>query len=156
MQHSWRFGAVVVQHGYFERIIARNVFQRVENFERALTNCLHLLQDGGILELSVPLDLSYEAWAHIDDRRAFNDKTWARIIDAWWQYDGWDAYRFEIVSTGYGVQAEYGVRYLNEHNSDWAGALLEPRVIDAIHVTLRKRSLINDEKNQLPQQLFME
>ena len=152
---SWRFGSVQLQRSYFQKIIAKNVFQRVKNVTTVLTHCLELLQDGGVLELSVPLDLSYDAWAHIDDKRAFNDKTWERIVESWWQY-GWQTHRFELASIGFGLHNEFGMKLLAENGNDWGAALRTARAIDVIQVTLRKRELTDDERKQLPQALFMD
>ncbi|MGL4767364.1 MAG: hypothetical protein ACRCV6_04715, partial [Formosimonas sp.] len=153
--HSWRFGHVSLQRGAFHKILAHNVFQRVDDLAISLRNCLELLADGGLLELSVPLDLSYDAWAHIDDKRAFNDQTWQRIIDNWWQH-GWGEHRFEVASIGYGVHNAYGHQVIAEHGGDWGAAMKVPRAIDTTNVTLRKRALTIDERRQLPHVRFMD
>ncbi len=152
---SWRFTNAQLQANYFESIIAHDVFHRVEDLSNALRNCLTLLQDGGVLALSVPLELSYEMWAHVDDRRAFNENTWTRILDDWWAL-GWGDYRFELASVGYGLNSNYGMAQLQALDGDWAAALKKPRVIDRQNITLRKRAITDDERRQLPQHRFMD
>ena len=153
--HSWRFGNVILQRNSFQKIIAHNVFQRVDDLKLALTNCLELLAVGGNMELTVPLDLSYDAWMHIDDKRAFNDKTWESIINNWWQH-GWGDYRFEIRHMGFGLHNEYGHQVIAANGGDWGVAIKTPRAIDTISVTLHKRPLKDDEPQQLPQTRFMD
>lgn len=153
--HSWRFGNVALPRNHFHTILAKNVFQRVDDLQIALTNCLELLVDGGIIELTVPLDLSYDAWMHIDDKRAFNTQTWQHIINDWWHY-GWQTHRLEIINTGLGLHNEYGMQLLAENGNNWEEALRTPRAIDFMNVTLRKRALNGDEIKQLPQARFMD
>ena len=153
--HSWRYGHTTLKRGHFEKIIAKNTFQKIPNFKQALTNCLDLLSDGGTVEIVVPLDMSLDSWSGLDDCRAFNDKTWGRIIDDWWQY-GWLSHRFEIAETGFGLHNEHGMRVLNDNGHNWDAAMRSPRAIDSMTVILRKRPLTSEESAQLPQVRFLD
>lgn len=152
---SWRYGSSFLKKNYFQTIIAKNVFQRVDDFKMALTNCLDLLQEGGTLEITVPLDFSYDAWMHIDDKRAFNDKSWEKIMDNWWQY-GWHSHRFELINTGFGIHTKHGMAVLAEHHHDWTSALRVPRVVDFIQVILRKCALTEEDRKKLPAVRFLD
>lgn len=153
--HSWRYGHTTLKRGHFEKIIAKNTFQKIPNLKQALTNCLDLLSDGGTVEIVVPLDMSLDSWSGLDDCRAFNDKTWGRIIDDWWQY-GWLSHRFEIAETGFGLHNEHGMRVLNDNGHNWDAAMRSPRAIDSMTVVLRKRPLTSEESAQLPQVRFLD
>lgn len=152
---SWRFGQTRLTRDYFDKIIAKNVFQRVSNLRAALTNCLHLLRDGGEVELVVPLDLSLDAWQSADTKRAFNENTFQSIINDWWQY-GWTTHRFEIVHTGMGMHNPHGMTVLTDNGGDWQAALNQPRAIDSQTIVLRKRALTDDELTELPQTRFLD
>lgn len=152
---SWRFGQTTLEPAYFDKIMAKNVFQRVKDFKQSLRNCLDLLKDGGTLHISVPLDLSYEAWSHIDDRRAFNDRTWEHIVNDFWRYE-FNTHRFEVIETGYGVNNAYGVAVLTENGGDWVAGRKAPRVVDHQNLVLRKRPLNEDEHSFLLQARFMD
>lgn len=124
------------------------------NVTTVLTHCLELL--AGRAGAVGAADLSYDAWAHIDDKRAFNDKTWERIVESWWQY-GWQIHRFELASIGFGLHNEFGMKLPPKMAMTGAlGTLRTARAIDVIQVTLHKRELTDDERKQLPQALFMD
>ena len=154
---SQRFGATILQPMCFDKIIAVDFFQRVPDLQQALTNCLTLLDDGGLLEFSVPLDLSYDALAHVEDKRLFNEHTFGKILDNWWQY-GWLTHRLEIISVSFGMQSSnaYGFDFMAKNNNDWSQAMRVPRVVDIQQLMLRKRELTADERKQLPQTRFMD
>ncbi|TDR31007.1 hypothetical protein [Hydromonas duriensis] len=153
--HSWRFGHTTLTQGYFDKIIAKNVFQRVSNLQQALTNCLELLSEGGIVELSVPLDLSLDSWSSLEDCRTFNSSTWEKLLDEWWTY-GWTHHRLEIASIEFGLHNPYGMGVLKDNANDWDSALRMPRAIDTMNVVLRKRALTNEETELLPQARFLD
>ncbi|AXF84743.1 hypothetical protein DTO96_100453 [Ephemeroptericola cinctiostellae] len=153
--NSWRFGQTMLEPAYFDKIIAKDVFQRVKDFKQSLKNCLDLLKDGGTLHISVPLDLSYDAWSHIDDRRAFNDTTWEHIVNDFWLY-GFNTHRFDIIETGYGVNNAYGVAVLTDNGGDWLAGRRTPRVVDRQNLVLRKRPLNEEDQGFLLQPRFMD
>lgn len=151
---SWRFGQVILQRNYFETIIAHDFFQRTDSLKNALSNCLALLQDGGVLKLHVGLDLSEHAWLHADNKRVFNEQTWTHVIDAWQQYSN-TTHRFETTSIEYAMYSDYAKDRIAQNGGDWGMAFKKPRLIDATHITLRKRALTDDEIKQLPQSRFI-
>ena len=152
---SWRFGDVQIKAGMFQSILAGDWFSGVDDFRRALSNCLTLLEEGGELHITAPLDLSFESWSLIDYKRAFNEKTWERIVADWWQY-GWQTHRFQIVNVGYQINNPHGMGIINEQNGSWDKAMTVPRAIDVQNLVLRKCALTDDERKQLPQARFMD
>lgn len=152
---SWRFGRDVVPRNYFSKITANYYFQRVDNLKQALTNCLELLEDGGVLDITIPLNLSLQAWTHIDDQRCFTEKSLENIINDWASL-GWATHRFEIAHIGYGCNNANGMSILQKNGNNWDEALNHPRAIDTQNLILRKRPLTTDEVMQRPQHLFMD
>ena len=152
---SWRFGQTMLEPDYFDKIIAKDVFQRVKDIKQTLKNCLDLLKDGGTLHISIPLDLSYDAWSHIDDCRAFNDTSWEHIVADFWLHE-FNTHRFDIIETGYGVNNAHGVAVLTNNGGDWVAGRRTPRVVDRQNLVLRKRPLNEEDKGLLPQPRFMD
>ncbi len=151
---SWRFGQINLSQDYFNKIIANNVFQCCDDLIQTLTNCLNLLEENGVLELEVPHDLSYGAWSIAQTQRTFNERTWERLLENWWQY-GWETHRFECFNQSFLIVNSYGFEVLDANNQDWGVALKTPRAIDAIRVFLRKRKLTADEFRRLPKTKFL-
>ncbi len=151
---SWRFGMTRLTRGSFHKIIANNVFQCCEDLVQTLTNCLDLLEDGGVLELEVPFDLSYGAWSKANTRRTFNDQTWEKLLGDWWQY-GWETHRLECFNQSLLIVNNFGLEALSAHDNDWEAIVKIPRAIDANRVYLRKRELTAEELRQLPHTKFL-
>ncbi|WP_410209067.1 hypothetical protein [Aquirhabdus sp.] len=151
---SWRFGQISLMRGYFNKIVAKDVFQCVNHFIQALTNCLELLEEDGTLELEVPHDLSYGVWGLADTKRTFNEHTWGKLLNNWWQY-GWQTHRFEAISQSFICTNDVGFKALQEHNHNWDVVLKMPRAVDALSIVLRKRALTTDEIKHLPIHKFM-
>ena len=99
--------------------------------------------------------MSYRAWSEIDTRHAFNEQTWQRIIDNWWQY-GWLTHRFEIIYTAFAINGEHGMPLLAQNGNDWGAAIKTPRAMDSMVLVLRKRALNAEELKQLPQARFID
>ncbi|MGL4767365.1 MAG: hypothetical protein ACRCV6_04720 [Formosimonas sp.] len=153
--HSWRFGAVRLREGMFKRIVAGNLFSTLRHVQQVLTNCLLLLEEGGTLEIEVPLDVSHGAWSDVGTQRAFNEQTWERILEQWWQY-GWTSHRFQLSSTVFAINGTHGLPVLAQNGNDWGHALKVPRAVDAAHVVLHKRALTADELKRLPQAQYLD
>lgn len=151
---SWRFGEIKLTQNTFKKIVAKNVFQRCENLSITLNNCLDLLEEDGILELEVPHDLSFGTWAFADTKRAFNEQTWGKLLQNWWQF-GWQTHRFESINQQFIVNNSTGFNALKEHDNNWDIVTKIPRAIDALKITLRKRALTADEIGQLPANKFL-
>ena len=153
---SWRLGDVQLRRGYFSKIIARNVFQSVRDLRMALSNCLELLEDGGVLEIQTPSNLSHEAWSRVEERRLFTYQSWAQMMEDWWQY-GWHTHRFEVVHTqATMLQNTLGAQLLVDNGNNWGEMIIASRGLDSIGVVLRKHALTDDEFRQLPQTRFMD
>lgn len=135
-----RFGRLNLEAGYFERIIANDVLEHVQDVVTMMTNFLILLQEGGELHLQVPYDLSYGAWQDPTHVRAFNEKSWLYYTE-WAWYVGWDTHRFEMVELEFRSEPDNPLGGL-PHNQDNARS---PRVIDSMRVVLRKRKNTSEE-----------
>lgn len=117
--------------GYFERIIAHDVLEHIPNLVGAMTNCLSLLAEGGMMDILVPYDLSRWAWRDPTHVRAFNEESWLYYTD-WAWYLGWIEHRFVLDKLEFvvaeGVNPETPIAALTSC----------PRAIDAMKVILRK------------------
>jgi protein O-GlcNAc transferase len=138
-----RFGQVILQEDYFDRIVANDVLEHIPDLVSAMGNCLRLLRPGGEFEISVPYDLSLGAWQDPTHVRAFNENSWLYYTD-WHWYLGWTQMRFDIASLRYtlsplGAQLQSGGEPL-------AQIIRTPRAIDSMQVVLRKRYLQESER----------
>ena len=134
-----RFGPVTLAPGSFDHILADNVMEHVADLPQAMTNCLDLLAMGGTLEVRVPYDLSYGAWQDPTHVRAFNERSWAYYCE-WAWYVGWLDARFEVVTISY-VLSGYGTELVPAWPDDLVGLARQPRAVDQLDVTLRKRPI---------------
>ncbi len=73
---SARYGDICLASGSFKKIIAYDVLEHVKDLRELMTNCLELLEMGGMFEILVPYDLSFGAWQDPTHVRAFNEKSW--------------------------------------------------------------------------------
>ncbi len=129
-----RFGDVQVRPAFFDRIIANDVLEHVPDLMRLMTNCLALLKEGGVFEVSVPYDLSCGAWQDPTHVRAFNERSWLYYTD-WFWYMGWSEARFTLDRLQF-VPSDIG-RGMAETLP--LGELIRvPRAIDSMSVSLRK------------------
>ncbi len=144
---SWRFGEMVVEEESFDHILAEDVFEHLPDLVTAVTNCLRLLKEGGVLEVAVPYDLSYGAWQDPTHVRAFNENSWRYYTD-WYWYLGWTEWRFDLVKLYFSIEPTnaFGLETLRRLNNDWSAVVRIPRAVDAIRVTLRKRRVTAEEK----------
>ena len=140
---SRRFGTLRLHRGWFGSIAASHVLEHVPDLVTAMTNCLELLTDGGLLRVTVPYDLSYGAWQDPTHVHAFNERSWLYYCE-WYWYLGWTEARFDLLEQSF-------------RNSPWGDALAErgmpqdeilrsPRAVDEMHVVLRKRRLTERER----------
>lgn len=147
---SARFGNVRLEKGSFDRIEARDVLEHVPDLATLMTHCLELLREGGEFFILVPYDLSYGAWQDPTHVRAFNERSWLYYTD-WFWYLGWREARFDVVENTADL-SELGKK-MHDQGVPLSSILLQPRAVDAMRVTLRKRSLNPDEKLQVEQYL---
>ncbi len=89
------WGRVSLQAGASELIYADNVLEHIKDLPTFMTNCLDLLQVGGLMVIEVPTESSLGAWQDPTHVRAMNENSWLYYTD-WFWYLGWLAYRFRI------------------------------------------------------------
>jgi SAM-dependent methyltransferase len=140
---SSRFGAMQLQRGWFDSITASHVLEHVPNLVAAMTNCLELLTDGGLLRVTVPYDLSYGAWQDPTHVHAFNERSWLYYCE-WYWYLGWTEARFDLIEQNF-RNCPWGDK-LAARGTPQDEILRSPRAVDEMQVVLRKRCLTGDER----------
>ncbi|MCK8780137.1 glycosyltransferase [Rhizobium sp. NTR19] len=145
---SRRFGFVELTGGSFRRIVARNVFQQLSDFDAAIEACLYLLQDGGTLEVTVPYDLSLEAWGDPSNRRAFNELTF-QMLCARMAEDMDAESRFELAALNF-IPSAFGVE-LSKTGMAAEQVARHPRAIAGLSAVLQKVST-SEELDSEPEQ----
>jgi SAM-dependent methyltransferase len=93
-------GTVQLAQGQFETIHANNVLEHVPDLPGLMTQCLSLLQEGGIFEIEVPYEKALTAWQDPTHIRAMNENSWLYYTQ-WFWYLGWFEHRFEIDTSCY-------------------------------------------------------
>jgi SAM-dependent methyltransferase len=132
---SARFGDICLAPGTFKKIIANDVLEHVKDLRELMTNCLQLLEIGGIFEILVPYDLSFGAWQDPTHVRAFNEKSWLYYTD-WFWWLGWNSVRF-VTDALHFVPSEFGKQLVQKSvpNED---IIRTPRAIDSMIAHLKK------------------
>ncbi|GAB0058719.1 hypothetical protein SIID45300_03074 [Candidatus Magnetaquicoccaceae bacterium FCR-1] len=130
-----RFGPIRLPRGYFEQILAFDVFEHVQDLITAMTSCLNLLRVGGTLHIVVPYDLSLGAWQDPTHVRAFNENSWQYYTD-WFWYLGWRESRFVLRVLNYNL-SPLGMR-MNQNGETVETIIRTPRAVDAMEVVLEK------------------
>ena len=140
-----RLGEVQLTRGCFDYILCEHVLEHIPNLVAAMTNCLDLLADGGVMEIEVPYDLSYGAWMDPTHVRGFNELSWQYycIEHAW--YINWRTHCFDVIDHAFFIDSEYGKAMFAKHGNDWDAVRPMPRVIERIRVKLKKRPYTPDE-----------
>jgi SAM-dependent methyltransferase len=129
--------------GSFQEIIAFDVLEHLPNLAQAMTNCLNLLEEGGVFRIIVPYDLSHGAWQDPTHVRAFNEKSWLYYTE-WFWYMGWKESRFAIESLNL-VLSTYGEK-LKERGVPDDELAHHVRAVDSMELVLRKQALTPEEK----------
>ncbi len=140
---SRRFGTLRLQRGWFDSITASHVLEHVPDLVTAMTNCLELLTEGGLLRVTVPYDLSYGAWQDPTHVHAFNERSWLYYCE-WYWYLGWNEARFDLIEQSF-RNSPLGAA-LSERGIPQDEILRSPRAVDEMHVVLRKRRLTEEER----------
>ncbi|MDL2226372.1 hypothetical protein LJB86_01790 [Deltaproteobacteria bacterium OttesenSCG-928-M10] len=135
-----RFGAVSLEPSSFHKIIAFNVLQEVDDLPITMNNLLKLLEDGGELKLSVPYDLSAQAWSALD-RRCFNLHSFNCYVDEAWK-SGWRDERF-VIAESLLILSDLGCK-LVRRGGDREKLINTPRAVDSLLITMKKCKI--DEK----------
>lgn len=130
-----RFGQVKIKPEIFDKVIANDVLEHIQDLVPAMRNCRDLLKPNGEFHISVPYDLSLGAWQDPTHVRAFNENSWVYYAD-WHWYLGWEK-GFSIQELGFNL-SDYGQELLDD------GKTIEqiaktPRAIDSMKVILCKQ-----------------
>ena len=141
-----RFGNFTIKDSQFKKIIANDVLEHIPNLTAAMTNCLRLLMPGGTFHINVPYDLSLGAWQDPTHVRAFNENSWLYYTE-WFWYLNWSEARFDLVSITYNL-SELG-KAMNFNKENFSVIARTPRAIDSMYVVLRKRYLLDSEKEKI-------
>lgn len=141
-----RFGNVKIPQNYFDEIIAEHLLEHIRNLTGLMTCCLNLLQDGGIMRINVPYDLSYGAWQDPTHVRALNERSWW-YYTKWFWHLGWTQYRFDLVYNQF-LMNEIGIK-LQKQGMPPDEIIRQPRVVDEMAVVLKKRPLNQEEKQKV-------
>lgn len=133
-----RFGVVTLGAGCCREIVAQDVLEHIRELPTAMTTMLHWLQDGGVLKVAVPHELSLGAWSDPTHVRAFNERSFD-YFTKWSWYLGWRTHHFglrqmEFVASPFGQELAAQGRTLEQ-------LLRTPRAIDQICVELVKQPL---------------
>ena len=102
-----------------------------------------MLRDGGVLELSVPYELSLGADQDPTHVRRFNENSWL-YYTTWAWYMNWRDERFDLVSQEFTLTALGHA--LRKQNVSQEEILRTPRAVEGIWATLRKRKSTEAEK----------
>jgi SAM-dependent methyltransferase len=138
-----RFGEITLEPGSFTQITAFELLEHVRDLPQIMRNFLDLLQEGGELQLSVPYELSLGAWQDPTHVRAFNENSWLYYNYMAW-YMGWREARFVVKGLGYTL-SEYG-KSLSAKGATMQEIVRQPRAVDGMHCTLRKRKSTEAEQ----------
>ncbi|GAB7079395.1 class I SAM-dependent methyltransferase [Megalodesulfovibrio paquesii] len=145
-----RFGNICLPPGCAERIVAHDLLEHLPQLDVFYANCLSLLQEGGVLDVVVPYDLSYGAWQDPSHMRAFNEHSWLYVTD-WHWYLGWTEARFALERLDWRY-SELGQSLLEQGLSEET-VRRTPRAVDAMAVLLRKRRLSAREQQRTAERL---
>ncbi|MCA8956964.1 MAG: methyltransferase domain-containing protein [Planctomycetes bacterium] len=141
-----RFGSVHLAPDRFDEILAFDVLEHIPDLCAAMTNCLTLLVEGGVMSIKVPYDLSLGAWQDPTHVRAFNENSFLYYAE-WFWYLGWESHRFhrEVIDL---IPGELGRTMMAEGVSNDV-IVRTPRAIEAIHAQLVKRPLDEQDRVEL-------
>jgi len=140
--HTDRFGEIRIEKNTFKKIIAFDVLEHIRNLTGMMTSCLELLEEGGIISINVPYDLSYGAWQDPTHVRAFNERSWLYYTDWFWYLD-WKEYRFVTHKLNFTL-SPIGVE-LQKKGMDVQEILRMPRAVDSMYAELRKIRLTEND-----------
>ena len=140
-----RFGTVMLTENSFDAAIANDVLEHIGDLTSAMSNILRLLRPGGIFHISVPYDMGLGAWQDPTHVRAFNERSWLYYTD-WHWYLGWTEARFDLLNLE--VEMSPLGSELQRAGKSTDEIIRVPRAVDALRVRLRKRYLLESERNE--------
>jgi SAM-dependent methyltransferase len=138
-----RFGSLTFRPGMFKAIRAFDLIEHVANVPQIMKNFLDLLEEGGMLHINVPYDLSLGAWQDPTHLHAFNEESWRYYTD-WAWYVNWRDHRFHVAKMDY-VPSEFG-KAMQAQGVAQAEIIRTPRAVDAMEVLLKKRRATAQER----------
>jgi SAM-dependent methyltransferase len=141
-----RFGEIEITKNMFEKIIAFDVLEHIPNLHICIKSCIDLLKEGGILEISVPYDLSLGAWQDPFHVRAFNENSWLYFTD-WFWYMGWTEARFVKENLVLNLN-QLGLQ-LQASDKDLQEIIRTPRAVDSMFIQLKKIALTIEDRQAL-------
>lgn len=130
-----RFGEIKLEKGKFEKIIAQDVLEHIPDLKTCMTNCLGLLELGGVMEIIVPYDLSLGAWQDPTHVRAFNQNSWLYYTD-WSWYLGWTKEKFKLTKLEFGMSALGQI--MEVQGMSLKDIINVPRAVDRMKAELKK------------------
>lgn len=136
---SWRFGQVHLQEGYFDYINAEQVMHCVDDLTTALKNCLFLLAEDGLLEITVPYYLAISAWKDPQTKRAFNEHSFAFINNMTFDFLG-KKYKLQVTNLLH-IMEEYGIKLHTEQQMNVEQLARTPNAIMSLSVKLTKKRI---------------
>jgi len=136
---SWRFGHIQLKEGHFDYISAQQVMHTVEDLTTALKNCLYLLAEDGLLEITVPYYLATEAWKNPKTKRAFNEQSFDFLKEQQFEFSG-KKYQLHVDSWLY-IMEEYGIKLHTEQLMGIEQLAKTPNAITCISIKLSKKQI---------------
>lgn len=146
-RESWRFGKVQLKEGYFDLINAENVLQSVEDLTVALKNCLYLLAEDGLLEVTVPYYLSTNAWRDPKTKRAFNEQSFAFLKDHLFELSG-KKYQLQVTNLLH-IMESYGIELHTEQQMGIEQLSRAPNAITSLSLKFTKKRIEANESNDI-------
>jgi hypothetical protein len=143
--NSWRFGQVQLKEGYFNYINAENVMQSVGDLTIALENCVYLLAEDGILEVTVPYYLATSAWRHPKTKRAFNEQSFAFLNNKIFNLSG-QQYTLQITNLMQ-IMESYGMEIHTNQNLNIEQLSRLPNAIMSLSIKFTKKRVAAQASN---------
>ena len=149
---SWRFGKIQLKEGHFDYINAENVLQTVEDLTVALKNCLYLLAEDGLLEVTVPHYLAMSAWRDPRTKRAFNDQSFGFLNNKIFDFSG-KKYKLQITNLMH-LMEEYGIKLHAEQQFGVEQLSRTPNAIMTLSMKFTKKLIATDESGDAIKALY--
>ena len=144
---SWRFGQVQLNEGHFDYIKADNVLQSVDDLTTALKNCLYLLAEDGLLEITVPYYLATNAWRDPKTKRAFNEQSFAFLKEQQFEFTG-QQYQLQVENVLH-IMESYGIELHTKQQMGIEQLSRTPNAITSLSVKFRKKRIAAAESKDV-------
>lgn len=140
---SWRFGNVHLKEGHFDYINAEHLLHTVDDLTIAFKNCLYLLAEDGILEVTVPYYLAISAWRDPRTKRAFNEQSFAFLDTMHCEFSG-RKYKLQVVNLMHIMEA-YGIELHNQKQMGVEQLSRTPNAIMSLSIKFTKKCILSNE-----------